>query len=293
MAHPFRFGVVSSGVQTGAEWVARARRVEELGYASLLVVDRLPIPLAPLTALAMAAGATTTLRVGSHVFCNDYRHPALLAKEVAMLDLLSNGRFELGLGTGTGESDFQQLGLSFDSSGVRVSRLEEALHIIKPLLSGETVNFAGKYYTVTNLSGSPRPAQRPHPPIFIGSAGKRMLSIAAREADIIAVTNTIGPRGADPNDVPLEQKMAWVREAAGERFAQLEFAQTAYYLTLTDGPAEVAPWAGPPIPKIPMSTEQATEHLLERRERYGFSYIQIVDGQMENLAPIVARLTGK
>src|SRR5437879_2783916 len=117
MTHPFRFGVVSSSAQSGAEWRARARRAEELGYSTLLVVDRLATPLAPLTALSRAAGATTTLRVGSHVFCNDYRHPALLAKEVTTLDFLSDGRFELGLGSGVGESDFQQMGLSFDSAG--------------------------------------------------------------------------------------------------------------------------------------------------------------------------------
>lgn len=293
MTQPFRFGVVSSGLQSGAEWTARARRVEELGYSTLFVVDRLPVPLAPLTALAMAAAATSSLRIGSHVFCNDYRHPVLLAKEIATLDLLSHGRCELGLGTGTGESDFEQLGLTFDSAGTRVSRLEEALQIIKAFLSGETVNYAGKYYTITNLKSPLRPVQQPHPPIFIGSAGKRMLSIAAREADIIAVTSQISPQKTSPNDIPLEEKMAWVREAAGERFVRLEFAQTAYYLTLSDGPASVAPWAGPPMHRISMSTEQAIEHLLERRERYGFSYIQIVDGQMENFAPIVARLTGK
>ena len=293
MAQSFRFGVVSSGAQSGAEWVTRARRAEELGYATLLVVDRLMTPLAPLTALAMAAGATTSLRVGSHVFCNDYRHPALLAKEVATLDMLSNGRFELGLGAGVGGSDFQQLGLTFDNPGTRVSRMEEALHIINSLMSGETINFAGKYYTITNLKISPRPVQQPHLPIFIGSASKRMLTIAAREADIIAVTAKFGPRGIDPTDPPLEEKIAWVREAAGERFARLEFAQTIYYLVLTDSPAEAFPWPGLPIPRRPMSTEQAIEHLLEQRDRYGFSYFQVSDGQMENFAPVVARLAGK
>lgn len=293
MAHTFRFGVVSSSAQSGAEWIARARRAEELGYSTLLVVDRLPVPLAPLTALALAAGATSTLRFGSHVFCNDYRHPVMLAKEAATLDLLSGGRFELGLGTGIGASDFQQLGLTFDSPGTRVSRLEEALQIIKPLLSGETVNFTGKYYTVTNLKGSPRPAQQPHPPLYIASGGKRMLTIAAREADIIAVTAAMKAGGAGPDDAPLEQKMDWVREAAGERFAQIEFAQTAYYLSLTDSQVPATPLPGWPIPLTPMSSEQAIEHLLERRERYGVTYIQITDGQMENFAPIVARLAGK
>ncbi|HEX7733301.1 MAG TPA: TIGR03621 family F420-dependent LLM class oxidoreductase [Ktedonobacteraceae bacterium] len=292
MAHAFRFGVVNSGAQSGAEWVARARRAEELGYSTMLMVDRLPVPLAPLTALAMAAGATTTLRVGSHVFCNDYRHPVLLAKEAATLDFLSGGRFELALGSGVGESDFQQLGLSFDSAGTRVSRLEEALRIIKPLLRGETANVAGTYYTVTNVKGTPRPVQQPHPPIFLAGSGKRMLTIAAREADIIAVIAYVKSSGGAPEDVPLEQKIAWVREAAGERFSRIEFAHTAYYLSITDSPVEATPFSGWSIPQKPMSTEQAIEYLQEQRQLYGFSYIQIADNQMENFAPVVARLAG-
>src|SRR6267154_2449118 len=157
MNRPFRFSVVIANAPSGTAFVTLARRAEELGYATLLMPDRTITGLAPLTALAVAAEATTSLRVGSHVFCNDYRHPALLAKEVATLDFLSNGRVELGLGSGVGESDFQQMGLSFDSAGTRVSHLEEALRIIKPLLSGETANVTGKYYTVTNLKSTTRP----------------------------------------------------------------------------------------------------------------------------------------
>lgn len=294
MAHPFRFGVVSSSAQSGAEWIARARRAEELGYSTLLMADRVTIPLAPLTALALAAGATTTLRVGSHVFCNDYRHPVLLAREAATLDFLSGGRFELALGSGVGEIDFQQLGLNFDSAGTRVSRLEEALQIIKPLLRGETANVAGKYYTVTNVKGTLQPVQQPHLPIFLAGTGKRMLTIAAREADIIAVpAYVIKSRGAAPENVPLKQKLEWIREAAGERFAQIEFAQTAYNLTITDSLAEATPFPGWSIPQKPLSTEQAIAYLQEQRQLYGFSYIQIADNQMENFAPVVARLAGK
>jgi probable F420-dependent oxidoreductase len=293
MSRPFRFGIVSASAQSGAEWVARARRIEELGYATLLVVDRTLVGLAPWTALAMAAGATTTLRVGSHVFCNDYRHPALLAKEAATLDLLSNGRFELGLGAGVGPMDYQQLGIPFASAGTRVSRVEEALHIIKQLWSGEVVNFSGQHYTITGMCGLPRPLQQPYPPIFIGSAGKRMLSLAAREATIVSPTLKGWPV-QDPTDVPLAEKIAWVREAAGERFSQLELAQGAYPITITDSAAEVMPQVGgPQSAKTPMSTEQAIEHLLEQRERYGFSYLQLHEGQMENFAPVVARLAGK
>jgi hypothetical protein len=188
------------------------------------------------------------------------------------------------------------LGLPFESAGARVSRLEEALHIIKRLFSEEIVNFSGKYYTITDMKGLPRPVQKPYLPIFIGSAGKRMLSIAAQQADIIAITFKMTAQGVDPSDATPQQKLAWVREAAGERFAQLELSQTAYYIAITGSQASVASQTrGLPsfIPSIPMSVEQAVAHLLEQREQYGYSYIQVNDAQMESFAPVVAQLIGK
>jgi probable F420-dependent oxidoreductase len=295
MVKAFRFGVVSAGNASSSAWKTLAQRVEELGYASLLMPDRTITPLAALTALAVAATVTTTLRVGSYVFANDYRHPVLLAREVATLDQLSNGRFELGLGAGVGASDFQQLGMPFDAAGTRVARFEEALSIIKAFFTAETVNFAGKYYTISNLPSLPKPLQRPHPPILIGSAGRRMLTLAAREADIIAPGLKRGPQGLDPTDVSLEQKIDWIREAAGERFDRLEFSQPAFGIELTDSPiaASIAIRGGPPIQPQPMTTEQAIEHLMKQRERLGISYIQIQEGQVENFASVVARLSGK
>lgn len=291
---PFRFGVVSAA-SSHDEWVGLARKAEVLGYSTLLMPDRTMMSLGILTALAVAAEATTSLRVGSYVFANDYRHPALLAKEIATLDLLSNGRVELALGAGVGAEDYQQLGIPFDSPGTRVSRFEEALLIIKQFFTEESVNFSGKYYTVTGLKGIPRPVQQPHPPIFVGSPSKRVLSIAARSATIVSPTPTFkwAQEGA-PADVPLEEKIAWIREAAGERFALLELAQPAFSISITDSPVPVSPpQAGSPlIPKRPMSLEQMVEHVLELRERYGFSYIQVQGGQMENFAPVVARLAG-
>ncbi len=296
MHRPFRFGVVSGGLTSPDAWVAQARRVEELGYASLLMPDRPSMGgFALFSALAVAAASTTSLHVGSFVFCNDYRHPAMLVKEVATLDALSGGRFELGLGAGVSGYDYQQMGLPFESAGTRVSRLEEAVLIIKQFFTGEEVNFAGKYYTITAMKALPRAARQPHPPIIIGSGGKRMLTIAAREADIIAPALKLGPKGVDPTDATMEEKIGWIRDAAGERFSELELAQVAYGIAITDSGTEaIAPAGGPmPIPMRGMSTEQAVEHLLEQRERYGFSYIQVFEGQVENFAPVVARLNGK
>jgi len=294
MNRPFRFGVVMNHASSHSAWITAARRAEELGFATLLIVDRMGVGLAPFTALAVAAGATRSLRVGTFVLCNDYRHPAVLAKEAATLDLLSDGRFELGLGAGVGPSDYNQLGIPFESAGTRVSRLEESLQIIKLLFTEEVVNFSGKYYKITEMRGLPRPIQQPHPPILLGSSGKRMLSIAARQADIITIMPSWGVQGAEAVHKDIQEKIAWVQENAGERFAHLEFCETIYNITITDNQIPVfTPPGMPPMQILSMSTEQAVEHLLELRERYGYSYFQIYDGQMENFVPVVARLAGR
>ena len=295
MHRPFRFGVVTAYAQSHTAWITTARRVEELGYATLLMPDRLSIgSLAPLTALAVAAQATTSLRIGSYVFCNEYRHPVLLAREAATLDLLSGGRFELGLGAGVDPSEFQRIGIPFANAGTRVGHLEETLQLMKQLFTEETVNFSGKYYTITELKGNIRPVQQPHLPLLVAGAGERMLKLAAREANIIAIGSKITAQGADPTDATMEQKIAWIKEAAGERFADLELSQTVYDMMITDSGTDLSTQAGgPPIPKRPMSTEQAVAHLLEQRDRYGFSYLQVYEGQMENFTPVVARLAGK
>lgn len=295
MPRPFRFGVVAAYAQSHTAWITLARKAEELGYATLLMPDRANIgSFAPIPALAVAAEATTRLRVGSYVFCNDYRHPVLLAREAATVDVLSEGRFELGLGAGVGPFEFQQLGIPFADAGVRVGRLEEALQVIKRLFTEESVDFVGKYYTITQVKGYPRPLQQPRLPLLVAGAGERMLKLAAREADIIAIGSKITGRGADPTDATMEQKIAWIKEAAGQRFADLELSQTIYDLQLTDSSAELSTQAGgPPIPKRPMLTSQAVDYLLEQRDRYGFSYLHVYEGQMENFAPVVAQLAGR
>ena len=293
MNRSFRFGVVAASATTHTAWIATARRAEELGYAALLMPDRTTIgSFAPFPALAVAAEATKVLRVGSYVFCNEYRHPVMLARDAATLDVLSEGRFELGMGAGVGSYEAQRMGIPFANAGVRVGHLEEALQLMKQLFTEETVNFNGKYYQVTEMRGNIPPVQKPHMPILVAGGGERMLKLAAREADIIAIGSKITARGVDPTDATMEQKIAWIKEAAGERFADLELSQTVYDLVITDSNATVLQ-QGPPIPKKPMSTEQAVTQLLEQRERYGFSYMQVFEGQMENFAPIVARLAGQ
>lgn len=289
---PFRFGVVTGNALSHAEWIAKARKAEGLGYATLLVPDHITIGIAPLTALAVAAEATTTLRIGSLVFCNDFRHPAWLAKEAATLDLLSDGRFELGMGAGYLPADYTQTGIPFESPGTRVSRLEEAFRIMEQLFTQETVNFSGAYYTITGMQGKPKPIQKPHPPIYIGCSGKRLISIAAQRADSIGIGFNIWKREVTevkPEDIA--QKIAWVREAAGKRFEHLELGYTVFHITHTNGKTDVS--FPPSLHVLDGGIDQIVEEILARRERYGFSYIQVQEWHMETFAPVVARLAGK
>lgn len=197
----FRFGVVGEDLRTAEQLTAEARRLEALGFSTLLLRDHFVTEpfgeqFAPMVGLMAAAAATTSLRVGTLVIDNDYRHPVLLAKEAASLDVLSGGRFELGLGAGWLRDEYERAGLPFDSAGVRIDRLEESLQILKCLLSGSPATIQGKHYTVDRLTTFPRPVQRPHPPILIGGGGERKtLRLVARYADACNVS------ASSPEDV--------------------------------------------------------------------------------------------
>jgi len=197
LSRAFRFGGAAFSAPSWPQWADNARRLEDLGYSTLLISDHFnPRNFAAIPALTAAALATTSLRVGCTVFDNDFRHPALLAKEAATLDLLSDGRLEFGIGAGWKKDvDYDRTGIPFDPPGTRVGRLEEAVRLIKRLWTEEAVTFAGRYYHVHELENRPRPMQRPHPPIFIGGGGKRLLSFAAREADIVGVAAQALPEG--------------------------------------------------------------------------------------------------
>lgn len=178
---PFRFGLMGpDDIPSREGWITLARRAEDLGYATLLIGDHYLDTYLPIAALMCVADATRTLRIGSGIFDVNYRHPAQLAKEAAALDLLSGGRFELGLGAGAIQADYDAVGQPFDPPRVRIRRLEETVIILKRFFTQDSVTFAGEYYIVTNLPAVPKPAQRPHPPIFIGGGGKRMLTLMAR-----------------------------------------------------------------------------------------------------------------
>lgn len=311
--HSFRFGMNAIDSPSREEWRTTARKAEDLGFSTLSVADHLWTGLAPLTALVAAAEVTSKLRVGSLVFGNDFRHPVTLAREAATIDLLSEGRLELGLGTGWDRHDYERTGIALDPAGVRVSRFEEAVQIIKKLFGNDPVTFTGKYYTINNLNALPKPTQRPHPPILIGGGSRRMLSIAIREADIVSVNIQTTAEGAlnlsSFTAEATDQKIELIRQVAGERFDALELNILVLAIRITnDRQAAAEKFASDwefDLEKISIaellespyllfgSEEEIAEELQRRRERYGISYYSIFGEQhIETFAPIVARLSG-
>lgn len=311
---PFRFGIVTESAPSREEWINLARRVEEAGFSTFLLADHYVNEFPPIAALMAAADATTTLRVGSIVFDNDFRHPALLAKEVATLDLLSGGRFELGLGAGWHKPEYDQVGIPFDSAGVRISKMEESLQIIKQFFTRESVTFSGNHYKVTELQAFPKPVQRPHPPIFVGGGGKKMLSIGGREADIVGIHFKVNDDGSvdtsERAEAAIAQKVEWVRQAAGERFANIELNMLANSAIIAEDRQQAAEQlirerenqgrTGVTAEQILTNpyhfigtVEQITEHLQGLREKFGISYIVVGSEYLEALTPVVARLAGK
>ncbi len=311
MAHPrtFRFGVQLSTAPSGDDWAALARKAEDLGYSSLFLPDHFGDQLAPIPAMQAAADATTDLRVGALVFDNDYKHPVVLAKEIATIDVLSGGRVELGIGAGWMTTDYEQSGIPHDAAGVRVSRMEEGIAIMKGLFAEGAYSFEGDHYRITELDGLPKPVQRPHPPFLIGGGGRRVLSIAAREAQIVGINPALksgavdATTAADATGAATDRKLAWVREAAGDRFDDLELNTLLFAVIDTDdvagtnemmaGMFGLSPDDVPDIPHALIGPPSAMCDLLEaRRARWGFSYIVVQGDAMETMAPVIARLAG-
>ena len=310
---PFRVGVNVWHAESRTEWVEKARKIEALGYATLTVPDHLTDLIAPMPALISAAEATTTLRVGSNVLNNDFRHPVLVAREAAAIDLLTDGRLQLGLGAGSIQSEYDQAGLSFDRGATRVERLAEAVTVIKGLLKGEKVTFAGRHYRVTGHTIAPLPVQRPHPPILIGGNGPRLLALAAREADIVGLSGiTFRGGGAASPDLSgwktsnIDERVRLVREAAGEeRYARLELNALVQRVVVTEDRQEAAEeltkrWTQLTADEVLQSpyvligtVDQMVEDLQMRRERWGISYYVIFEPYLEAFAPVVARLAGR
>lgn len=306
--HPFRFAVQQASASGAEEWAALARRAESLGYDLLVMPDHLGNQLSPFAALAAAAAATTRLRIGAFVFANDYRHPLMLAREAATLDVLSGGRFELGMGAGWMTSDYRELGMTYDPAPRRVDRLEEAVPLVKRLLAGETVTHRGEHYQMDRASAGVPTVQRPRPPLAIGAGGPRMLKLAAREADIVGLLPGFSARGwplfGQATEKATAQKVARVKEAAGDGFERLEInvwissaGLAGSGNSLPSSAAAAAMRAATAVYDSPYvlygTLGSVREKLQRRREELGVSYYTLPSRSMESMAPLVAALAGK
>ena len=310
---PFRFAVQCATAGSGRAWRDRARRLEGLGYATMYCPDHLGEQWAPTVAMTIAAEATTTLRVGALVLDVDYRHPAVLAKEAATLDLASEGRLEFGIGAGWLRSDYEQAGLAYDPPGVRIGRLSEAIDVCRGAWSGEPFDHAGEHYRISGLTGAPRPHRPGGPPVLAGGGGPKVLALAARKADLVGLNASLheGFVGAgvasSARAERFDERRRWVQEAAGpHRFAELELQINTFMVVVTATAAEadalfeslaggfgLTPDEARDVPLVLAGTvEQLCEQLLARRERYGVSYVVVPDGEADAFAPVVARLAG-
>jgi probable F420-dependent oxidoreductase len=306
---PFRFGVQASGTVDRAGWIDLAKRMEGDGYAVLTMPDHFDDQFAPVPALMAAATATESLRVGALVWDNDYKHPVVLAKELATMDVLSGGRLEVGIGAGWMKSDYDQSGIPMDAPGVRVSRMEEGIAVLKGCFAAGPFDFAGSHYAIKGLNGLPKPVQRPRPPLLIGGGGTRVLTIAAQRADIVGVNGTlqagaVGPEALESMTAEaVDAKVAVVRAAGAARLDRIEMNIRVFMVNVTnDRAAAIGGLAGAlgvsedlidasPFALIG-STAQMAEWLRERRERWGFSYIIVGQHDVEAFAPVVAELAG-
>ena len=309
MVRPFRFGVQTKSAASRSAWVELARKIEDRGYSSLTMPDHFDDQLAPAVALMAAADATEVLRIGALVWCNDYRHPVVFAKEAATLDLLSEGRLELGIGAGWMTTDYEQSGIAHDRPGARIERMAEAVDVLKGLFADGPFSYDGNHYTIDGLDASPKPVQRPHPPFLIGGGGPRMLRTAGRLADIVGINPNMASGVIDADTATdatpdrYAEKLQWVRDGAGDRFDDIELQVRTFIVHVTDdrqATAETLAAAmnisvddGLRSPLAMIGTpSQIAEDLRERRETYGFSYIVVGAEEMDDFAPVVAELAG-
>lgn len=322
MQRPFRFGVQAFEGSSAAGWFDLVQRAEDLGYSTLFSSDHYfgpgaiseatghrPVDFAPLTSIAMAAARTSSLRVGCRVFACDFHHPAILAKEMATLDLLSDGRVEVGLGAGWVRAEYDGLGVSMARPGVRIAKLAEYVDVMRAHWSGEPIDMHGEYVDVSGFAGRPAPVQRPGPPIIIGGGAPKILRLAGRLADIVSINfnNASGALGSasvmsSGAEATLD-KLGWIRDGAGDRFDRIEIEIGAYFVAVGD---DAGTQLDAMASRFGVSSEEFRTHphalfgsagricdtLIERRERFGISYVTVAQRHLDEFAPIVAALAG-
>jgi probable F420-dependent oxidoreductase len=307
---PFRFGIQASKAGSRKEWVELAKATEDHGFSTLTMPDHFTDQLAPVPALMSAADATKNLRMGALVWDNDYKHPVVLAKELATMDLLSDGRLEIGIGAGWMATDYEQSGMVYDKPGVRIDRFLEGLEIIKRAMTGEKFSFTGAHYKITDYVSAPLPVQRPCPPILIGGGGPRVLKLAAQLADIVGINPSMKDGVVNAETIThmtadaVAEKIKIVENTAGTRMQNIELNIRAFLVNICDsadeainGTANMFKVAPEMIANSPFALmgppAKIAEDLLARRERWGLSYIIVGGEDVNSFAPVIKILAGK
>lgn len=323
MNKPFRFGVQSFNAGSGDEWATKVRRAEELGYSAFHVADHIigegpaltrsnhPLQsLAAIPAMAYAAAVTDTIKIGCRVFCVDYHDPVVLMKSAMTIDVLSSGRLELGLGAGWLKDEYGAIGINMDSPGTRIDRLADVIEAMKAYVSDDTIELTNNTVSWSEFSGSPKPIQKPHPPVMIGGGARRILGLAGREANIVSLnfnnsSGMIGPAGVNSSTADeTARKIDWIKAGAGDRFDDLEIEIGAYFTFVMDDASPVltnfAQMFG--LSEEEMAThphalfgsaDAIAEELIRRRDAYGISYVTVGEDAMEPFAAVVEKLNGK
>lgn len=317
---PFRFGVQSYAADSAADWRNQARAAESLGYSAFHLADHVIGPgpalaatnhpvqnLAAIPAMAVAAEATSTIKVGCRVLCTDYRNPVILAKELATLALFSDGRLEAGLGAGWLQGEYEAIGIPFDPPGVRIDRFEETLRVVRACFGEGLVDVTGDHVHAVGFEGVPKPPVAPV--LMIGGGSRRILGIAGREADVVSInfdnsSGKIGPAGVGSGTAAgTQQKIDWIKAGAGDRFDAIEIEIGAYFTVVTDHRDRTLGAMAPMFGLTPEelgrhphaligSVDAICEQLVERRQAYGISYVTVGRSVMEAFAPVVERLAG-
>lgn len=309
----FRFLAGATEPVSATEFRERVRRAEAYGFDTLVFPDHVVPQLAPVPAMAMVAALSDRLRVAPFVINNDLRHPGVLGHDLATLDLLSDGRLDVAIGAGWNRPEYEAMGLPYDAPGTRVDRLTEAVTVLKGYFADEPFSFSGTHYTITELDGQPKPIQRPHPPFMIGGGGKRVLQLAAREAQIVSLAPRAGRDGRGENasltwEATVE-KVGWVREAAGDRFDELELNVYPSRVSprITDDARgalrEAADEIGARFGTRPDEGELrhsphiwigSLDELVEKAQRLRaeLGVTSLMLGEVDELAPLVERLAG-
>ena len=323
MSKPFRFGLQAYAPASAKDWRDLARKAESMGFSSFHLADHVIGPgpalnatghpvqtVAAIPAMAVAAEATETIKVGCRVLCVDYRNPVMLAKEVATLDFFSEGRLELGIGAGWLQNEYEAMGIPFDRAAVRIDRMEEVIDLLRASFADGELNIDGRHVHAVGFEAVPKPVRKPGPPLMIGGGAKRVLTIAGREADIVSLnfnnsSGKLGPDGIGSSTAELtDQKIQWVKEGAGSRFDEIEIEIAAYFTIVTpDGEgtrAKMAPMFGmtPEVfaehPNALIgSVDEICDRIVERRERFGISYVSFGASVIDAVGPVVERLAGK